>query len=114
MQAKNNYPNLGIYEGNTLRFLSNEDIICCKSGIGNTTITLISGDKVSSTKSLKELEEILDKDIFFRVHNSSLINLMHLDCYISVEDDKLIMKDGTQVQLSRRRKQDFLNKFIRF
>jgi two-component system LytT family response regulator len=99
---------------NGLFFVSVSDIIRCES-LGNYTKVFFQ-DKTHRTvsKSLKEFEGLLEEMDFFRVHHSHLINMQHLQSYIQGEGGFALMADGTQVEISRRRKADFLKRANQF
>ena len=61
-----------------------------------------------ASKTLKEFEEILPPKQFFRVHHSSIINLKYVKKFIKTDGGSLEMNDGTVVDISRRKKEDFL------
>ena len=58
---------------------------------------------------LKEVEEKFVGQDFFRVHQSHFINLNHIDKIYKGENAYLVMKDGTQISISRHRKDEFLD-----
>ncbi len=95
---------------NGLLFVAVSDIVRCESQANYTKIFF--QDKTSKTvsRSLKEFEFLLEDLDFFRVHHSHLINLHHLHSYIQGEGGFAMMKDGTSVEISRRRKAEFLKK----
>jgi two-component system LytT family response regulator len=80
-------------------------------GEGNYThVFLTKGDALFVTKPLRDLEELLPSSDFFRTHQSHLINLHYL-AQISWEDGNyLIMENGEQVPLARRRKDELLRR----
>jgi two-component system LytT family response regulator len=55
--------------------------------------------------SLAALEERLDRDIFLRVHRGAIVNLRHLREVRHGDRLLLILSDGTQVAVSRARRQ---------
>jgi len=57
------------------------------------------------SRSLKEMEELLEDHSFLRVHNSHLANLKEIDKYIRGEGGYLAMSDGSVVDISRNRKE---------
>lgn len=66
------------------------------------------GMKVLVTMSLKELEQLLLKYRFYRIHDSHLINLAFVDRYIRGEGGEVVMQNGDRIQVSRRKKDEFL------
>ena len=45
---------------------------------------------------------------FFRLHQSHIVNLQMIDRYIKGEGGTVILEDGTQIEVARRRKDAFL------
>lgn len=74
-------------------------------------VHLVNGEKTLVAKTLKEFEELLTKYNFFRVHQSHLINLKCVREYIKGRGGTIRLIDGSEVDLARSRKQDFLNYF---
>ena len=66
--------------------------------------------KIVVSKTLKEYEEILTSSGFFRVHFSHLINLHHVEYFHSGPDEYVTLKNGEKIEVSRRRKAEFLQK----
>ena len=91
-------------------FLNIADIIRCKSDINYTTIYLRDKQKLLVAKTLKEFEELLSHHSFFRIHNSHLINLAFIKSYNKGKGGSVILTDGTEIEVSSRRKDDFLKR----
>lgn len=64
--------------------------------------------KVIVAKTLKEYEDQLSPHGFFRVHQSHLINLAHIESIQTLEGDYVLLKKNHRVELSRRRKAEFI------
>lgn len=62
------------------------------------------------SKGLKELEAILPSNQFFRVHDSHIINMKYVKEYIKEDGGFVILENDNQVPVSRKKKQEFLNK----
>lgn len=93
-------------------FLNVDDIIRCESNINYTTLFLKDKQKLLVAKTLKEFEELLKEYNFYRVHNSHLINLGYIKSYNKGKGGTITMLDGTEVEVSTRRKDDFLKKIM--
>ena len=61
-------------------------------------------------KTLKEFEEMLSDFDFYRVHNSHLINLAFIKSYNKGKGGFVTMTDNTDIEVSTRRKDDFLKR----
>ncbi|HRD57544.1 MAG TPA: LytTR family DNA-binding domain-containing protein [Ferruginibacter sp.] len=88
------------------------DILRCQSDINYTSIFMRNGQKLVVAKTLKEFEEMLTEFNFFRVHNSHLINLAYVKSYNKGKGGTVILNDGTAIEVSTRRKEDFLHKML--
>ncbi|MEI9957373.1 MAG: LytTR family DNA-binding domain-containing protein [Ferruginibacter sp.] len=95
---------------NELIFLSTDDIIRCHSNINYTTIFKKDKQKIVVAKTLKEFEELLTDHNFFRIHNSELINLSYIKSYNKGKGGSIILTDGAELEVSVRRKEEFLKK----
>ena len=87
-----------------------KDIIRCEAENNYTNFYLNSGDKILVTKTLKEYDECLSGLDFVRVHQSHLVNIKFVDRYIKGDGGTIVMVDGSQVDVSRRRKDEFLER----
>ena len=82
-------------------------------GDRNYTHFIITGNKrITTSKTLSDYEELLNDHGFFRIHQSTIINLRHVKGYIKGDGGAVEMTDGKNFQVSRNRKQDFLKRFI--
>ncbi|MFZ1751647.1 MAG: LytTR family DNA-binding domain-containing protein [Saprospiraceae bacterium] len=64
------------------------------------------------SKSLKEIEEMLPEHQFFRTHDSHIIHLMHVKEYKKEDGGMVILGNGEQIPVSRRKKQEFLDRMM--
>lgn len=94
-------------------FVPVADIIHCLGDTNYTHIHLKDGQKILSSKSLKVYEEMLAPNNFFRIHKSHLINMSYLTKYVKGEGGRVIMTDGSELEVSRRKKEEFLGKIGR-
>jgi two-component system, LytTR family, response regulator len=101
---------LTIPTGNELLFLNIDEIVRCHSDVNYTTIYKNDKQKIVVAKTLKEFEELLADQDFFRVHNSDLINLAYIKSYNKGKGGSVVLQDGTELEVSTRRKDDFLKK----
>jgi two-component system LytT family response regulator len=92
-----------------LQILQSEDIYYCESDGGYTRFFLNTGKVSLISKTLKEVEDVLESKGFCRIHNSYLINLRYVQKYIRGDGGEVIMVNGANIPVSRNKKQDFLN-----
>jgi two-component system LytT family response regulator len=96
------------FEG--LQMVNAGDIIKCVADDTYTVLHLVNGKKLMVSKLLKEYEELLEPFNFFRIHNSYLINLVHVTKYVKGDGGYVIMSDGESCEVSRRKKNELLSK----
>ena len=90
-----------------------EMILSCGADSNYTVLHLKNKQKIIASRTLKEVEEMLEDYSFARVHNSWLVNLNEVEKYIRGEGGYLLMSDGTTVDVSRSRKEILLKKLQR-
>lgn len=93
-----------------LQMIYVDAIISCTADRNYTVIMQKNGQKLTASRTLKELEEMLDDYPFVRVHHSYLVNLNEVDKYIKGEGGYLLMSNGTTIDVSRSRKEFLLKK----
>jgi len=112
MQALNmQYNKIAIATVEGILFISVKEIIRVESLNNYSKLYLINGKNIVASKTLKHIEEMLTPYRFFRPHKSHLINLEYISKYIRGEGGVIVMTDGSEVDVSRQRKQDFMKVF---
>ncbi|MEO7265961.1 MAG: LytTR family DNA-binding domain-containing protein, partial [Ferruginibacter sp.] len=61
-----------------------------------------------------EYDRLLEDSGFIRIHKSFLVNLLHVKEYLRGEGGSVILSNGKELEVSRRKKEDFLNKMKNF
>jgi two-component system LytT family response regulator len=59
---------------------------------------------------LKHYEELLPEGDFIRVHHHHLINMNHVVRFLKEDGGYAIMSDGSKIEISRRKKEAFMEK----
>lgn len=86
------------------------DIIRVEASSNYTTFFIEGKPKIVVAKTMKDYEEILTPCGFFRVHLSHLINLQYVEYFHPGFDEYVILKNGENIEVSRRRKAEFLQR----
>ncbi len=92
-------------------FILIDDIIRCEALGAYTKIHINDSNKIVVSVSLKDYEAILPEDIFFRIHNSHLINLNYIKKYNRGRGGFVELDDGSIIEVATRRKDEFLKRF---
>jgi two-component system LytT family response regulator len=80
------------------------DIIRCEADSNYTQIFLTKGRKFTASKTLSDLENMLDENDFIRIHKSHVVNKNHIQNI--GRESELTLSDGACVPISRRRLQE--------
>jgi len=89
------------------------EVLRCESNINYTMFYFLDGTKLLVTKTLKEFDKLLSDHYFIRVHQSHLVNARFIKEFLK-SDGYIIMKDGTRVPVSTRKKQVLMDMIHNF
>ena len=87
-----------------------EEIIYCEAERSYTIFHLEGNKTVTVSRPLFDYDELLKDTTFLRIHKSYLINLLHVKEYQRGEGGLVIMSDNAEIEVSRRKKDQFLIK----
>lgn len=96
------------------KVMNAEEIIRLEAEDCYTHVISTSEKKLTISKTLKEFEDKVPGNYFFRVHKSHLINLNHIKDYSKLDGGIITMSDGVKIQVSRRKGTEFTEKFKEF
>ncbi|MEM7374742.1 MAG: LytTR family DNA-binding domain-containing protein [Bacteroidota bacterium] len=99
---------LAIPTSEGMAFINIRDIIHCEADGSYTRLHVQDKKPMLVSKKLKDFENILDPNAYCRVHHSNMINLSHVERYVKGEGGYVIMSNGQQVDISRRKKEEFM------
>ncbi|HLP39468.1 LytTR family DNA-binding domain-containing protein [Lacibacter sp.] len=91
-----------------------EEILYCEAQRSYTLFRLVDNKSILISKPLFDYDKLLEDTVFLRVHKSFLVNLMHIKEYTRGEGGTVIMSNGMEIEVSRRRKEQFLIKVKEF
>jgi two-component system, LytTR family, response regulator len=92
-----------------LTFVKLDNIMRLESDSNYTHFFLTTKEKITVPKSLKEYELILPESKFFRTHQSHIVNLNYVKKYMREDGGYVLMEDGSEVLVARRRKEEFIS-----
>ena len=81
-----------------------DTIIYCESDDNYTVLIFKDNKKIVVSRTLKEVEEMLEEHSFMRVHRSYLVNINEIEKYVKGEGGYLVMSDGSNIDVSRSKK----------
>jgi len=107
----NNHPvlhKISLASVSGLILVNTEDIIRIEAKNNYSHFYFTNRSKIIVSKTLKEFDELLSARNFFRVHQSHLINLNYVEGVQTSNGDCVLLHQGHKVEISRRKKSDFL------
>jgi two-component system LytT family response regulator len=84
------------------------DIVRCEADRNYTKFIIKGSKNILVSGSLKEYDEMLSAYGFFRSHHSHLVNLDYIDRFDKRDGGRLILKDGSEILLAVRKKDELM------
>ncbi len=109
LQNKSNKLALATSEG--LYFCIVDDIEYLEADSNYTTFHFLDKSKQLVSRTMKDFEELLPEDKFFRSHHSYLVNIKYVKKYLR-NTGQIELSTGRLIDLSRRKKEEFLKKVL--
>ncbi|PHN05528.1 LytR/AlgR family response regulator transcription factor [Flavilitoribacter nigricans] len=95
-------------------FYSLEEIVRLESSGGYTTFFVADGQRTTVAKTIKDYEELLPEDMFFRVHQSHIVALQYVRKFLKAENGQALMSDGCKIPVARRKKDKFIELLTKY
>lgn len=92
-------------------FIPVSDITRLEANGAYTIIFTADSRKVMVSRNIKEYELILPDNTFVRVHRGHIVNIDYVKYYFKGRGGYVEMLNGTAIQVSSRKKAEFLHKF---
>jgi two-component system LytT family response regulator len=108
MKSRNAFNKIAVSTLDGLLFFNITDIVHLEASSNYTIIYFNNQPKLVASKTLKDFEELLPVDIFFRPHHSHIINLNYIKRYLKGDGGQIEMQNGNYVDVARRKKDEFL------
>jgi two-component system LytT family response regulator len=90
-----------------VHFFLVDDILRLEADRSYTHIHLLKQRPFIASRTLKHFEDMLEEFRFVRTHKSHLVNARHIS-RVANNHDSVILTDGTEVEISRRKKEEVL------
>lgn len=99
---------LAIPTSDGLIFIKISEILYCQASDNYTYFFTSDGKKYIVSRTLKEYEELLSDNRFYRIHNSYLVNLNAIKRYIRGDGGQVVLSNDIVLDVSKRKKEGFL------
>ena len=91
-----------------------KDILYCEAAGNYSNFHFTNHQLVCTSRTMLEYERVLEDAGFVRIHKSYLVNLVHVKEYIRGEGGSVILTNGTELEVARRKKDMFLDNMKKF
>ena len=100
LQQKKQLRRIILPTSDNLHVVEVAEIIRAEADSNYTTFRLTGGKSIMVSRTMKEYDEMLAGSGMFRVHQSHLVNMIHIDRFVKRGGGYLQMKDGSKVPVS--------------
>ena len=108
IQLQRGLENIALPTTDGFEFIHVNDIAFLKSESNYTWVHLTNKQKHLMSKTLKEVSQMVRFPQFFRSHQSYLVNLNYVKKYVRGNGGYLVLKDKTQIPVSRANKDSLM------
>lgn len=107
---ENNLPNkIAIETFSGIDLIDLSKIVMCSANDNYSFLIMEDDKKIHSSRNISYLEDLICSYHFYRIHRSHIINLKKINKYHKTDGGYVIMENGSRINVSRNKKQDFLN-----
>ncbi len=92
-------------------FLDPTEICYLKADSNYTVINMKDGQTYTTSKTVKHFQTQLEDNLFFRSHQSYLVNITYIQEYIKM-DNSVRLKNGTLIPVSKNKKDELLKVLV--
>lgn len=90
-----------------IEFIPIVNIIHIEASGNYCNIICIDNKQILAIKGINEIEKALNQKVFFRPHRSHIVNLNYIKRYVYSNGGLIIMVNGKEIPLARRKKDEF-------
>lgn len=90
-----------------IELIAFDDIMYFESAGNYTTVYLTDKKEIVVTRQLGKFEDIVDPNVFYRVHHSFLVNVSHIIKAVRSDGGYIVLKNNKTINIARSRKEAF-------
>lgn len=102
---------IAVPQQNGVTFVELNEIIYAEADSNYTKLILSNGRSHLLTKTLREVQEVLEARNFLRVHRQYLVNLDHIKRYVRGEGMYLVLSNDASIPVARNQKDRLVERF---
>lgn len=111
-ESKKNMPDkFALPYQNGVTFVSLTDILYCEADGNYTKVEIITGQHYVISRTLREIQEMLEERNFLRIHRQYIVNLDYIKKYVKGEGNYLVLQNDLTIPISRSHKERLIERF---
>lgn len=96
---------------NGVIFVELSDLVYCEADSNYSKLILASGKTYLLSKTLKDVQEVLEERNFLRVHRQYLVNLEHIKMYHKGDGSYLVLTGDISIPVAKNQRDRLVQKF---
>lgn len=89
------------------------NIVYCQAEETYCKIFTNRNEAILVARTLKNIEELLPDEMFFRIHKSYLVNMNYIKSYSKSEGYRIMLENGIELDVATRRNEEFIKALTR-
>jgi two-component system LytT family response regulator len=98
---------------NGLSFVHLKDIVRLEAQGSYTVVHLRDRSNIMATVAIKDYEDLLPDNVFYRIHHSHIINLNRIKSYQKGRGGYVTMDDDSYIEVASRRREGFMQRLLK-
>lgn len=111
MNGLSNPSRIALPHASGMVFVDTKQIIYCEADSNYTRFHLESGDVYMVSKTLGDVQDVLETRDFVRVHRQYMVNLNHIQKLVKGEGTYLLLTNGVSIPVARQQKDRLMERF---
>jgi two-component system LytT family response regulator len=93
---------------NAIHLVQIQDILYCKCDNSSTTFHLTNHSPITVSRSIGDIEKQLGTELFFRTHQSYLVNINHIKEINKSENYTILLSDNSLIPTANRKRKEII------
>lgn len=110
IKPQNNFNKITLALSGKTMYVEPHEILYCKSDGNYTEVFFTNNEKELISKKIKDIELMINNSLFFRIHNSYLVNINHIREFVKSDGQYIILDDSTNLPVSRSKRKELQEK----
>jgi two-component system LytT family response regulator len=111
LQGRHHPQKIAVPHQSGVVFVELKDLVYCEADSNYTRLFLTNGKQYLLSKTLRDVQQVLEERNFLRVHRQYLVNLDHIKMYHKGEAAYLVMQGDTNIPVAKNQKERLVQKF---